>query len=347
MDKTYKINHKSKRNKSKRNKSKRNKSKRNKSKRNKSKRNKSKRNKSTRIHSIIDNSLYPFWYRKIPFPQVLDNKELLDEKTWNKQLELASNLYKDKSSLPKGTILFHGSGIINPIANLRLTDEPFFFGLDAFIAIWYISEYANKRVSDFQRLLRAIEGAKIHQEKNIEQLIEFDTSKWSESELDKMRTNYNDKIKKIVEDQNKFMSSLNVLKKSSIGFNNRLENFSELLSDLKLHNRRYYFLNIYETQENIHYKYLADSILDQNPLDEEKCKKIACMHPQFGYHLDELEPPVELSIEFTIPANQIGNKLKLIGVYVIDVFKLNENKNKNYNEFKAIESIVLKSDFTK
>ena len=50
---------------------------------------------------------------------------------------------------------------------------------------------------------------------------------------------------------------------------------------------------------------------------------------------------------FTIPANQIGNKLKLLGVYVIDVFKLNENKNKNYNEFKAIESIVLKSDFTK
>jgi len=71
------------------------------------------------------------------------------------------------------------------------------------------------------------------------------------------------------------------------------------------------------------------------------------MHPQFGYHLHELKPPVELSIEFTIPANQIGNKLKLIGVYVIDVFKLNENKNKNYNEFKAIESIVLKSDFTK
>ena len=28
----------------------------------------------------------------------------------------------------------------------------------------------------------------------------------------------------------------------------------------------------------------------------DKCKKIACMHPQFGYHLNELEPPVELSI---------------------------------------------------
>lgn len=322
---------------------------------NKSKRKKSTRKRSinikvdtkSRLQCIIDNSLYPFWYNKIPFPKVLNNKELVDEKTWKKQLELASTLYKDKSLLPKGSILFHGSEIINPIANIRKEDAPFFFGLDAFIAIWYISEYAHKRVSDFQILLRMMENAKIREEKNIEDLINFDTSKWSKSELDEMRTNYDNKIKEIVEDQNKFMSSLKVLKESRMGFNNRLENFSELLPDLKLHNRRYYFLNIYETQENIPYEYLADSILDQNPLDEEKCKKIACMHPQFGYHLNELEPPVELSIEFTIPANQIGNKVKLIAVYVIDVFKLNENKNKNFNEFKSIDSIVLKSYFTK
>ena len=322
---------------------------------NKSKRKKSTRKRSinrkvdtkSRLQCIIDNSLYPFWYNKIPFPKVLNNKELVDEKTWKKQLELASTLYKDKSLLPKGTILFHGSGIINPIANIRKEDTPFFFGLDAFIAIWYISEYAHKRVSDFQILLRVMENAKIREEKNIEDLINFDTSKWSKSELDQMRTKYDNKIKEIVEDQNKFMSSLKVLKESRMGFNNRLENFSELLPDLKLHNRRYYYLNIYETQENIPYEYLADSILDQNPLDEEKCKKIACMHPQFGYHLNELEPPVELSIEFTIPANQIGNKVKLIAVYVIDVFKLNENKNKNFNEFKSIDSIVLKSYFTK
>ena len=336
MGKTYKTNPKSKRNKSKRN---------------KSQRNKSKRNKSTRggytAHSIIDNSLYPFWYSKIPFPQVLDNKELVDEKTWNKQLELASNLYKDKSSLPKGTILFHGSGIINPIANLRITEEPFFFGLDAFIAIWYISELAQKHTSNFERLLTSIENAKIYQETQIKNMINFDTSKWTKSELDQIRTYYDNKIKEIIENEKKFISSIKLLKESSIRFNEKLENFSELLSDLKLHNRRYYFLNIYETQENIQYEYLGDSIQYLNPLDEEKCKKIACMHPQFGYHLHELEPPVELSIEFTIPANQIGNKLKLIGVYVIDVFKLNENKNKNYNEFKATESIVLKSDFTK
>ena len=57
--------------------------------------------------------------------------------------------------------------------------------------------------------------------------------------------------------------------------------------------------------------------------------------------------PVELSMEFTIPANQITNKLKLIGVYVIDVLKLNENSNKTFDEFKALEAIILKADFTK
>jgi hypothetical protein len=71
------------------------------------------------------------------------------------------------------------------------------------------------------------------------------------------------------------------------------------------------------------------------------------MHPQFGYHININELPVELSIEFTMPANQITNKLKLIGVYVIDVLKLNDNVNKNFDEFKAIEAIILKADFTK
>jgi hypothetical protein len=71
------------------------------------------------------------------------------------------------------------------------------------------------------------------------------------------------------------------------------------------------------------------------------------MHPQFGYHIDVNELPVELSIEFTIPANQIGSKLKLIGVYVIDVSILNANINKTFDKFKALEAIILKADFTK
>ena len=49
----------------------------------------------------------------------------------------------------------------------------------------------------------------------------------------------------------------------------------------------------------------------------------------------------------SIPANQIGNKLKLIGVYVIDVSILNENINKTFDKFKALEAIILKADFTK
>lgn len=52
-------------------------------------------------------------------------------------------------------------------------------------------------------------------------------------------------------------------------------------------------------------------------------------------------------MEFTIPANQITNKLRLIGVYFIDVLKLNKNSNKTFDDFKALEAIILKTDFTK
>ena len=124
-------------------------------KKNKNKKNKNTRRNNTKHVSIIDKNLYPFWYNKIPFPQVSNNK-LMDEKIWVKHLKLASKLYENKSSLPKGSILFHGSGIIDPIADLRMTDDPFFFGLDAFIAIWYISEWAIKHVSDIERLLNSL-----------------------------------------------------------------------------------------------------------------------------------------------------------------------------------------------
>ena len=283
----------------------------------------------------IDNSLYPFWFNKIPFPRVSD-ENLIEDETWKPHLKLASKLYKDKSYLPKATVLFHGSGILNPIANLRKTKTPFFFGLDAFIAIWYISEFAQKHTSNFERLLTGLDSSRQSQESEIENLKKFDRSIWKASELEKMKKNYTSRLRKIIEEENHFISSIKL-----DGFD---DNFSELLYDLKSHNRRYYFLNIYETKENIEYQYLDRSIRYQNPLDEEQCSSGACMHPQFGYHLHELKTPVELSIEFTIPANQIGNKLKLIGVYLIDVFKLNENKDKNFNNFKAIESIVLKSD---
>jgi hypothetical protein len=120
-----------------------------------------------------------------------------------------------------------------------------------------------------------------------------------------------------------------------------------LLTDLKSHARSHYYLNIYQTLQSIPYKYLSKSIEADNPKDDKECETIACMHPQFGYHINVNELPVELSIEFTMPANQITNKLKLIGVYVIDVSILNANINKTFDEFKALEAIILKSYFTK
>ena len=293
---------------------------------------KSKKIKCKENSLIIDKSLYPFWYNKIPFPQISTNNKLIDEKIWAEHLKLASKLYENKASLPKKSVLFHGSAYIDPIKDVRSTNKPLFFGLDAFIAIWYISEFASKNISALEKAIDNL--------KRIETYIP----------KDKNMKKYADESKKeAIKKQELFIKSLELFNIEFFSIDNypELNNYKKMLNNLKSNNRRYYFLNIYQTTQDIPYKYLSKSVVDENPLDFDECKKTACMHPQFGYHLHELKPPVELSIEFTIPANQIGNKLKLIGVYVIDVFKLNENKNKNYNEFKAIESIVLKSDFTK
>ena len=278
-------------------------------------------------YNLIDKSLYPFWYKKIPFPRVSNNK-LTDEKIWTKHLKLASKLYENKSSLPKNTLLFHGSSYIDPIKHIKSTNKPFFFGLDAFIAIWYIVEFSSKNISALEQALDYLKYLETYKPK------------------DKSMKKYADESKKeAIKKQKLFIKSLELFNIDffSIKYYPELNNYKKMLNDLKSNNRRYYFLNVYQTTQNIPYKYLSKSVVDENPLDYDECKKIACMHPQFGYHLNGLEPPVELSLEFTIPANKIGNKLKLIGVYVIDVFKLNENKNKNFNEFKAIEAIVLKS----
>jgi hypothetical protein len=221
----------------------------------------SRRSKSPKLSSLIENNLYPFWYKKLPFPEDPDDN-LFENTTWYKHLALADKMYGNKSSLPKGRILFHGSTIIDPINTIKPSDKPyFFFGLDAFISTWYISELA-----------------------------------------------YENKI-------------------------------------------NYGFLNVYQTLQPIPYKYLPLIRSDtDHPDDDTDCKNKACMHPELGYHskvydslLDELllddSLPVELSIEFTIPINNITNKLKLIGVYVVDVSKLYDNKDKNFNEFKAIEAV--------
>ena len=282
--------------------------------------------------SLIDKHLYPFWYNKIPFPKVSNTKDLSKEETWTEHLKLARELYQNKSSLPKGSILFHGSSFIDPVKNINPTNKPFFFGLDAFISIWYLSELAARDKSALENALQKL--------KNMENYVEHDKSMKKYADLNK---------KESIEKQKLFIKSLEVLNNDFFYIANYDEfaDYDKLLTDLKSHARSHYYLNIYQTLQVIPYKYLSKSIETDNPKDDKECETMACMHPQFGYHINVNELPVELSIEFTMPANQITNKLKLIGVYVIDVLKLNDNINKNFDEFKAIEAIILKADFTK
>jgi hypothetical protein len=285
--------------------------------------------------SLIDKHLYPFWYKKLKFPKVSNVKYLTKEETWTAHLKLARELYENKSSLPKGSILFHGSSFIDPVKNINPSNKPFFFGLDAFISIWYLSELASRDKSALENALQKL--------KNMENYVEHDKSMKKYADLNR---------KEAIEKQKLFIKSLELLNNDYFNIANYDEfaDYDKLLGDLKSHARSHYYLNIYQTLRPIPYKYLSKSIETDNPKDDKECETKACMHPQFGYHIDVNELPVELGIEFTIPANQIGskgNKLKLIGLYVIDVSILNENINKTFDKFKALEAIILKADFTK
>jgi len=295
----------------------------------------SRANKGMQSSSLIDKHLYPFWYKKLKFPKVSNVKYLTKEETWTAHLKLARELYENKSSLPKGSLLFHGSSFIDPVKNINPTNKPFFFGLDAFISIWYLSELAWRDRSALQNALQKL--------KNMENYVEHDKSMIKYAKLNR---------KEAIEKQKLFIKSLEVLNNDYFNIANYDEfaDYDKLLADLKSHTRSHYYLNIYQTLQSIPYKYLSKSIETDNPKDDKECETKACMHPQFGYHIDVNELPVELGIEFSIPANQIGskgNKLKLIGVYVIDVSILNENINKTFDKFKALEAIILKADFTK
>lgn len=282
--------------------------------------------------SLIDKHLYPFWYKKLKFPKVSNTKDLSKEETWTAHLNLARELYENKSLLPKGSILFHGSSFIDPVKNINPINKPFFFGLDAFISIWYLSELAWRDRSALQTALQKL--------KNMENYVEHDKSMIKYADLNR---------KEAIEKQKLFIKSLEVLNNDYFNIANYDEfaDYDKLLTDLKSHTRSHYYLNIYQTVQSIPYKYLSKSIETDNPKDDKECETKACMHPQFGYHINVNELPVELGIEFTMPANQITNKLKLIGLYVIDVSILNANINKTFDKFKALEAIILKADFTK
>jgi hypothetical protein len=289
-------------------------------------------NKGMHGSSLIDKHLYPFWYKKLKFPKVSNVKYLSKDETWTAHLKLARELYENKSLLPKGSILFHGSSFIDPVKNINPSNKPFFFGLDAFISIWYLSELASRDKSALENALQKL--------KNMENYVEHDKSMKKYADLNR---------KEAIEKQKLFIKSLDVLNNDYFNIANYDEftDYDKLLDDLKSHARSHYYLNIYQTLRPIPYKYLSKSIETDNPKDDKECETKACMHPQFGYHIDVNELPVELGIEFTIPANQIANKLKLIGLYVIDVSILNENINKTFDKFKALEAIILKADFTK
>ena len=59
------------------------------------------------LNDRISDSLYPFWHNNIPFPIVADKENLVEETTWKNHIELGEMMYKDKTPLPKGTIIFH------------------------------------------------------------------------------------------------------------------------------------------------------------------------------------------------------------------------------------------------
>ena len=108
-----------------------------------------KEKKAVQLTKKIQKSMQPFWVGKIPFPNV-NWKKLIDQRVWEKHLELLSTMYKlnSNNTIPKGTILFHASKICDPVGNIPeekiKPNKPFYFGLDAFISIWYAAETYKK-----------------------------------------------------------------------------------------------------------------------------------------------------------------------------------------------------------
>ncbi len=88
-------------------------------------------------------NLEPFWVGIVPFPDVPKN-DLVDEDNWSEHLDLLEKTYSPglKNVVPKGTILFHGSDIYDPVNNIKKfrSNKAFFFGLDAYVSIWYAAE---------------------------------------------------------------------------------------------------------------------------------------------------------------------------------------------------------------
>lgn len=198
----------------------------------------------------LEKAMYPFWVGKVAFPDV-PASELWSTNTWRPHLDLLNTMYTlgPYNTIPAGTLLFHASSLRDPLQTRLRPGKPFFFGLDAFVSIWYAAE------------------------------------------------TYQDQA----------------------------------------------FLNVYMTTVDFkNVNYLGDEVIEVNPGEVEDCLQDICLHPQFGYHADELvlEPPCELSLELTIPSDKLKDAgLILVKIYDIDLEMLKRHKYTTYPEFKAVSAI--------
>ena len=219
---------------------------------------------------------------------------------------------------------------------------PFFFGLDAFISLWYLTEIKRKQVSKIRDFVNAIIryfNRASNAIKDNKKMIK--RGYYTDKKLKKYMDSYKESIQNVEKGFNEFKNCFSDYFKKimSTGIDLNYNSIFDMQEDINKYENKYYFLHVYKTIENIEYKYLED-ILDENPHDFKECTKQACLHPQFGYHINELEPPVELSMEFTIPANKIRENIKLEKIYLVDVNILMQNYTKDFNNFNPLTSIV-------
>lgn len=308
---------------------------------------------STKKSNNFDKHFYPFWYKKIPFPRYKKIEDLVKQETWTLHLNYAKKIYSiDTSSenniLKKNTYLFHGSSVIDPVNNLKFNNTPFFFGLDAFISLWYLTEIKRKQVSQIKNSINAIVNNYNLTSKHLKEYEKRIKSKiYTREELKPNIDESKESIQKVEEGFNEIKKCFSDYFKKIMDYNFDLtyDTIFDMQEDINKYENKYYFLHVYKTIENIEYKYLED-ILDENPHDFKECSKQACLHPQFGYHINELEPPVELSMEFTIPANKIRGNIKLEKIYLVDVNILMQNYTKDFNNFNPLTSIVCEINNT-
>ena len=147
--------------------------------------------KITSIPTTITDSLYPAWYKKIPYPTKLDTLYLLEtsilddrdlywdtraQSLWKKhlllmkqKLDISSIKNNTYLTIKKGTILYHTANRILPFHDLDKTESsyPFpsyFFGLSSIISLWYaVEKYTEyKRHQEKGKIQRMRLDRKIH-----------------------------------------------------------------------------------------------------------------------------------------------------------------------------------------